>query len=83
VTCDDTTARLIVTDTGIGIHPDFLPYVFERFRQGDTKSGTGLGLGLAIVKNLVELHGGTVVASSGGIGAGSQFTVTLPRDIRL
>jgi signal transduction histidine kinase len=83
VTCDETTANLIVTDTGIGIHPDFLPHLFERFRQGDTKSGTGLGLGLAIVKNLVELHGGTVVASSGGIGRGSQFTVTLPRHARL
>jgi signal transduction histidine kinase len=83
VMCDDTTASLIVTDTGIGIHPDFLPHVFERFRQGDTKSGTGLGLGLAIVKNLVELHGGTVGATSGGIGRGSQFTVTLPRDARL
>ena len=83
VTCDDTRATLTVSDTGIGIHPDFLPHVFERFRQGDAESRTGLGLGLAIVKNLVELHGGTVVASSGGIGRGSQFTVTLPRDARL
>ena len=51
---------LVVSDTGIGIHPDFLPHVFERFRQGDAEATTGLGLGLAIVKNLVELHGGTV-----------------------
>jgi signal transduction histidine kinase len=79
VTCQDDTAILEVTDTGIGIHPDFLPHVFERFRQGNAESRTGLGLGLAIVKNLVELHSGTVIASSGGIGLGSRFTVTLPR----
>ena len=70
---------LVVQDTGIGIHPDFLPHVFERFRQGGADSATGLGLGLAIVKNLVELHGGTVVAASDGIGRGARFTVTLPR----
>jgi signal transduction histidine kinase len=68
-----------VTDTGIGIHPDFLPRVFERFQQGNADSQAGLGLGLAIVKNLVELHGGTIVARSGGIGQGSQFIVSLPR----
>jgi signal transduction histidine kinase len=79
VACEDAVATLTVTDTGIGIHPDFLPHVFERFRQGDAQSKTGLGLGLAIVKDLVELHGGTVVASSAGIGLGSRFTVTLPR----
>lgn len=79
VTCEDTAATLVVTDTGIGIDPGFLPHVFERFRQGNAESRTGLGLGLAIVKDLVELHGGTVIASSGGIGRGSQFTVTLPR----
>lgn len=79
VSCDDATARLVVSDTGIGIHPDFLPHVFERFRQGSAESGGGLGLGLAIVKNLVELHGGSVTAASGGIGRGSQFTVMLPR----
>ena len=82
MTCDETRSRLTVSDTGIGIHPDFLPHVFERFRQGDAESTTGLGLGLAIVKNLVELHGGTVVAASDGIGRGSQFTVTLPRIAR-
>jgi signal transduction histidine kinase len=79
VACQDTAATLEVTDTGIGIHPDFLPRVFERFQQGNADSQTGLGLGLAIVKNLVELHGGTIVATSGGIGQGSQFTVSLPR----
>ena len=72
-------STLVVSDTGIGIHPDFLPHVFEQFRQGDADATTGLGLGLAIVKNLVELHGGTVVAASDGIGRGSRFTVTLPR----
>jgi signal transduction histidine kinase len=79
VTCDDTAVVLTVTDTGIGIHPDFLPHVFEQFRQGDAESTTGLGLGLAIVKNLVELHGGTVLAASDGIGRGARFTVALPR----
>jgi len=70
-----------VIDNGKGIHPEFLPYVFERFRQADATSKRavgGLGLGLAIVKQLVELHGGTVHASSAGEGLGSKFTVTLP-----
>jgi signal transduction histidine kinase len=79
VTCDQMTIEITIADTGIGIHPDFLPSVFEPFRQADTGPTTGLGLGLAIVKNLVELHGGTVAATSDGIGRGSQFTVTLPR----
>jgi signal transduction histidine kinase len=79
VTCDDALTTLTVTDTGIGIHPKFLPHLFERFRQADSESTTGLGLGLAIVKNLVELHGGTVAAASEGIGRGSRFTVSLPR----
>jgi signal transduction histidine kinase len=79
VECRETTVVLVVADTGIGIHPDFLPYVFEQFRQGDIASTSGLGLGLAIVKNLVQLHGGTVLAASDGIGRGSRFTVTLPR----
>jgi signal transduction histidine kinase len=82
VTCDDQTATLTVSDTGIGIHPDFLPHVFERFRQEKSESTSGLGLGLAIVKNLVELHGGTVTAASDGIGRGSQFRLTLPRTAR-
>lgn len=79
VTCDEHTVVLAVTDTGIGIHRDFLPHVFDRFQQGDANATTGLGLGLAIVKNLVELHGGSVVAASEGLGRGSEFTVTLPR----
>ena len=69
---------MVVSDNGIGIHPDFLPHVFQPFRQGESNASTGLGLGLGIVKNLVELHGGTVTAESAGVGRGSQFTVTLP-----
>ena len=79
VTCEETGIVLVVQDTGIGIHPDFLPHVFERFRQGAPSRPPALGLGLAIVKNLVELHGGAVVAASDGIGRGARFTVTLPR----
>ncbi len=72
---------LSVVDTGQGIAPEFLPYVFDRFRQGDAstiRKHGGLGLGLAIVKQLVELHGGTVRVKSAGEGAGSTFTVSLP-----
>ncbi len=75
----DTSAVVTVSDTGIGIHPDFLPHVFQPFRQGESNTTTGLGLGLGIVKNLVELHGGTVTAESAGVGRGAQFTVMLPR----
>jgi signal transduction histidine kinase/ActR/RegA family two-component response regulator len=70
-----------VSDTGQGIAPEFLPHVFERFRQADssnTRHHAGLGLGLSIVKQLVELHGGSVRAASPGEGQGSTFTVTLP-----
>jgi PAS domain S-box-containing protein len=77
----DSHLEVAVTDTGDGIKPDFLPYVFDRFRQSDastTRRHGGLGLGLAIVKQLVELHGGTVDARSPGIGMGATFTISLP-----
>jgi PAS domain S-box-containing protein len=72
---------LSIADNGKGIEPEFLPHVFERFRQADstsTRAHGGLGLGLAIVRHLVELHGGTVQAESGGAGQGATFTVRLP-----
>jgi PAS domain S-box-containing protein len=72
---------LVVSDTGIGIAPEFLPHVFERFRQADagtTREHGGLGLGLAITRHLVEMHGGTIQVASGGPGKGSTFRVTLP-----
>lgn len=74
-------AEITVSDTGLGISSEFLPFVFDRFRQHDsttTRSYGGLGLGLAIVRQLVELHGGTVTVVSPGIGQGTTFTVTLP-----
>ncbi len=77
----DPVLRIRVADTGLGIAPEFLPHVFERFRQADssaTRNHGGLGLGLAIVKQLAELHGGTVSASSAGPGQGATFTVELP-----
>ncbi len=73
--------KLIVSDTGQGIPPDFLPFVFDRFRQEDaskTRSHGGLGLGLSIVRHLVELHGGTIQADSPGVNHGATFTVKLP-----
>jgi signal transduction histidine kinase/ActR/RegA family two-component response regulator len=73
--------RLIVSDTGCGIAPDFLPAVFDRFSQGDmsrTRRHGGLGLGLALARQLVEMHGGTIEAVSEGAGKGATFTVTLP-----
>jgi CheY-like chemotaxis protein len=75
-------AQIQVIDTGIGISPEFLPYVFDRFRQADsttTRPYGGLGLGLAIVRHLVELHGGTVEATSNPDGPGARFTVKLPQ----
>ncbi len=74
-------ADITVTDTGIGIGADFLPHVFERFRQGsmgDSRTHSGLGLGLSIVQHLVQFHGGRVKAESDGPGKGATFTVTLP-----
>jgi PAS domain S-box-containing protein len=77
----DSGIEIVVADTGQGIAEDFLPYVFDRFRQADassTRSHGGVGLGLAIVRHLIELHGGTVFAASGGKGKGATFTVHLP-----
>jgi signal transduction histidine kinase/CheY-like chemotaxis protein len=74
-------ALVLVTDTGQGIASEFMPYLFERFRQADSSSRRahmGLGLGLAIVRHLVELHGGTVTAESAGKGRGSTFCIRLP-----
>ncbi len=74
-------ARITVTDTGKGINPEFLPHIFESFRQEDasiTRQYGGLGLGLAIVRELVEAHGGTIQAESLGEGLGATFTVQLP-----
>lgn len=73
--------QLTVSDTGQGIKPEFLPYMFERFRQADStlsRRHGGLGLGLAIVKHIVELHGGTVYADSPGEGQGAEFVIKLP-----
>jgi signal transduction histidine kinase len=76
-----THVEIAVADTGSGIDPEFLPHVFERFRQADVGSRRrygGLGLGLAIVRHLVELHGGTVSAESAGRDRGATFRVRLP-----
>ena len=75
------TIQIRVSDTGAGITPQFLPHVFDRFRQADsttTRAHGGLGIGLAIARHLVELHGGTIGAESGGPGQGATFTVVLP-----
>ncbi|MEN3336778.1 MAG: hypothetical protein V7647_454 [Acidobacteriota bacterium] len=80
-TSDDGCMRIVVEDTGQGISPDFLPHVFERFRQADpstTRGAWGLGIGLSIAKHLVELHGGNIIAASEGLGMGSVFVVRLP-----
>ena len=77
----DSYARIIVSDTGAGISAEFLPHVFEPFRQADgstTRRQAGLGLGLAIAHRLVEMHGGSMSAASDGEGKGAAFTVTLP-----
>jgi PAS domain S-box-containing protein len=80
------TVRLLVSDTGCGIEPDFLPAIFDRFSQHDmsnTRQHAGLGLGLSLTKQLVELHGGTIEAASAGSGQGATFTVTLPLNASL
>jgi CheY-like chemotaxis protein len=77
----DSQIEITVSDTGQGIDPDFLPYVFDRFQQAEastTRKHGGLGLGLAIVRHLVELHGGKVAADSPGEGLGATFTISLP-----
>ena len=76
-----SNAQIVVEDSGVGITPDFLPYVFDRFQQADgsrTRRYGGLGLGLSIVKSLVDSHGGSVSGESDGDGMGARFTVTLP-----
>jgi len=81
VSGDHSEVKIIVADAGEGIPQEFLPLIFERFRQVDSSNSRrhgGLGLGLAIVRHLVELHGGTITAYSGGVGKGSVFTVKLP-----
>jgi PAS domain S-box-containing protein len=75
------SAQIQVSDTGIGISPEFLPYVFDRFRQADStsaRSNKGLGLGLAIARHLIQLHCGTIQVDSSGIGQGATFTINLP-----
>ena len=78
---NETEAEIKVTDTGLGISREFLPFVFDRFRQADsstTRQHGGLGLGLAIARHLVEIHGGSISADSLGKGQGSTFTISLP-----
>jgi len=84
VTRTDRDVCIAVSDNGRGISPDFLPYIFDRFKQardGDQPAKAGLGLGLALVREIVEAHRGSVVADSPGPGGGSSFTVTLPLEI--
>jgi PAS domain S-box-containing protein len=81
VQCCSSYVEIKVSDTGEGIEPGFVPYVFDRFRQADSsihRKHSGLGLGLAIVRHLVELHGGEVSVESAGLGQGATFTVKLP-----
>lgn len=76
--------RVTVEDSGVGIEPEFLPHVFDRFRQADSSSTRlhgGLGLGLAIVRHMVELHGGSVRAENRESGSGARFVVELPRTV--
>jgi signal transduction histidine kinase len=80
-TADDETVEVRVTDTGAGIDPNFLPFVFDRFRQGERPASRrfgGVGLGLSIARELVEAHRGRIIAESEGAGRGSTFVITLP-----
>jgi signal transduction histidine kinase len=82
LTTDDKYSSVAVADNGVGISPEFLPYIFERFRQADqstTREHGGLGLGLAIAKEISELHGGVLKATSSGRGTGTRFILQLPR----
>jgi CheY-like chemotaxis protein len=82
VTVDEQRVHVAVRDNGVGIAPDILPYIFDLFTQAERtpdRSQGGLGIGLALVKSLVALHGGTVRATSDGIGLGSEFCISLPR----
>jgi signal transduction histidine kinase len=82
VSLTDSVVEVAVADTGMGIPSEFLPYVFDRFRQADsstTRRNTGLGIGLSIAKHLVELHGGSIDVVSDGLDRGSTFRVLLPR----
>jgi CheY-like chemotaxis protein len=77
----DSHVQVSVSDTGIGVSPEFLPHVFERFRQADSgiaRGRGGLGLGLSIARQLTEMHGGTIEVSSGGVGKGATFRVKIP-----
>lgn len=79
--CSNTDATITVTDTGVGITTDLLPFIFDRFRQSDdagTRKYKGLGLGLSIARNVIEMHGGSILAGSQGAGKGSSFIITLP-----
>jgi len=83
---DERSIELKVADTGIGIDPSFVPYVFDRFRQADSSTGRrfgGLGLGLAIVRHLVESHGGSVEVQSDGTGLGTAFIVRLSKGVSI
>ena len=77
---EEDNVEIRVTDNGVGIPSEFLPFIFDRFRQADnnTKMRSGLGLGLAIVRHLVELHHGSIAASSAGVGQGAVFTLKFP-----
>jgi signal transduction histidine kinase len=85
VQAQDAQVIVGIKDSGIGIAPEVLPHIFDLFKQADAasaRSKSGLGIGLALVRNLVELHGGSVTATSSGRGQGSEFTVRLPRSSR-